>query len=327
VTTVLSRRQFLAGTAAVGVGALAPGLASAGEESEFYAAIAFAGGSGAIGTAWGHPSQPAAEEAAVQASGDNAARPVVWARNAWAALGVGARRGSGWAWAATAGGAIDNALTAARRADDGVYLAAVVHASPLGSIGYDHSDIPDDFNRRQILANAMNLLHFRFRDMRVPHNAYGVLQGGSFLEGGVMEAHGINDNETNRNNLLWHQLEQLRLAGAKFPNVVFKAADLGEEPWASARLGLVTARDPENIAGSFEMNINLRVIGGGGERSDVTAWASVIAHEMLHNLGHKHEPGNYTDNRQINVFQHAVYHNGAYRNGLMCPGFACTRAG
>jgi hypothetical protein len=40
---------------------------------------------------------------------------------------------------------------------------------------------------------------------------------------------------------------------------------------------------------------------------------------------HKHEPDNYTDNRQINVFQKAVYFNGRYRTGLRCPPFACRR--
>jgi hypothetical protein len=156
------------------------------------------------------------------------------------------------------------------------------------------------------------------------------LTGGAFIEAGVMDSHGMDSDDNTLNNLLWHQLVTLREAedgdgDMWFPKVTFKTPDYPEDSpaWASANLGLVTARGKTSVSGEFVIQINLRRLGGGGDQGDPVNWASVIAHEMLHNLGHKHEPNHYTDDRQINVFQHAIYWNGRYSKGDRVPPFFC----
>ena len=41
-------------------------------------------------------------------------------------------------------------------------------------------------------------------------------------------------------------------------------------------------------------------------------WGGVIAHEMMHNLGHKHEGLEYGDKWQINIFDRCVSYRGRY---------------
>jgi len=47
-------------------------------------------------------------------------------------------------------------------------------------------------------------------------------------------------------------------------------------------------------------------------KSDLISWAGVIVHEMLHNLGHNHHVGDYSNRWQINLFTKCFEHNGRY---------------
>jgi hypothetical protein len=67
-------------------------------------------------------------------------------------------------------------------------------------------------------------------------------------------------------------------------------------------------------SGEFDVQINRYMLASGGVMNDPEEWASTIAHEMLHNLGHLHDKGDYTDKQQINVLNNAVLCNGYYRN-------------
>ncbi|HEY7428891.1 MAG TPA: DUF4189 domain-containing protein [Gemmataceae bacterium] len=319
--TVCTRRELLAGAAAISPLLFAGPLAYAEDSEDYYCAIAFSQATGSVGSAWGHRSRAAAERAALAYCSGRDARVVVWARNAWAALVVGARRGYGFATGTDSGRVIGQAFEKANQIDRNTYLASFVHSSPLAPIFYNYDAIPDDWGRREIVRKAMGLLHNRFRDLIVGQNVYAVLRGGAFIAPGILDKHGMGADEGSQNALLWHQLHHLRLAGGRFPRVVFKTADYDNVAWAWGKLGLVTVKNAANVEGEFEVQVSLRHLGGGGNQSDAVNWASIIAHEMLHNLGHRHELDNYTDNRQINVFQKAVYHNGAYKRGLVCPGF------
>jgi hypothetical protein len=317
----IDRRRFLIGVGTAGPLTLALPSAYAADSPDYYGAVAFSQQTGSTAYGFGYTSRAAAEQAALQVCRGRDARVAVWAKNAWIALVVGARRGYGYAYGANAGAAIDDAYRSGAGVDGGLYLAALIHCSPLAPIFYDHSAIPDDWGRREIISTAMNLVHNRFRDLIVARNMYGVIRGGAYVAGGVMAQHGMGEDEVSLNALLWHQLANLRMAGASFPRVVFKTADHDPQAWAWGRYGLVTVRDLSHVTGEFEVQVSLRYLGGGGSQSDPINWASIIAHEMLHNLGHMHERDNYTDDRQINVFTHAVYHNGTYKRGLACPGF------
>lgn len=78
---------------------------------------------------------------------------------------------------------------------------------------------------------------------------------------------------------------------------------------------------PPVTEGSFEITLNKAYLG---ERDyslgrDEAYWAGVIAHEMLHNLGHTHPEGVY-DGVFIRDYQNAIRHNGTYRPGLSLVG-------
>jgi hypothetical protein len=327
----LSRRAFLGSLWAIPTTLTAIGNAHAEENAEYYAAIAYSRKTGRYGTAWGYRSQGDAEASARQYCNAADAEAVMWTRDGWCALATGSG-GWGAGWDAQPGKAIDSAIASCRRFSRDARVVALVYAKPKPGINYEWGEIPDDFGRRQILREAMNILHDRFRDPLIAQNVYDVLRGGAWIHPGVLEKHGFGTDESSINNLLWRQIVTLREAeqnGAMwFPKVVLRAPqfDANDRSWARGSLGVVTARSRSDVTGAFDVQINLRRLGGGGDQSNPLQWAAMIAHEMLHNLGHKHpETGrpevDYSDNYQINVFTRAVYCGGSYKKGQVIPGF------
>ena len=120
-----------------------------------------------------------------------------------------------------------------------------------------------------------------------------------------------------------------------FPKVVFEAEWSQDDVTAWGQTNLVVLKylgktgangeDGWTVSGDFRVRLNTRYLGGGGSYSDPLFWAMLIAHEMLHNLGHRHVNGNdlrdYSDRWQINLFARAVYCDGKYRTGTHVPGF------
>lgn len=198
----------------------------------------------------------------------------------------------------------------------------------LASIPFDMAAIPNNFGRREIIQGAMNVVTAYFRDLGVVQNVYRYLRGGIFLDDKTLRNSNINDTPTNRSNLLSVQIQHLRNARLQgrswFPRVVFKTADYDKEAWAWGQYNTVTVRfkdrNTSSISGEFQVEVSLRHLGGGGNQSDPRVWGSVIAHEMLHNLGHKHPLRDYRPVWQINVYQNAFYCRGKY-NGQLVPGF------
>lgn len=60
--------------------------------------------------------------------------------------------------------------------------------------------------------------------------------------------------------------------------------------------------------GNFNLKLNTRIINSGGRYDTAEEWASTIAHEMAHNLGHRHPEGKGP--WQIEALNDAVYSNG-----------------
>ena len=71
------------------------------------------------------------------------------------------------------------------------------------------------------------------------------------------------------------------------------------------------------LRGHFRVNINKRRLKSRYiDTTDPEAdWAKVIVHEMLHNLGHLHPEGDYTDKWQINLFHNVFRSQGTYSGG------------
>ena len=326
-----SRRQFLTACAGAGAGlVLSGGTGHGALEKDYYGAIAFSPATGASGCTHGHTSREAAEESAVKFclnyGGGRDTKVVVWARNAWFAFARADRGAYGHARAGNPSKAIDLAREFCGPRATGTYVVWCEYTSPHAPIHFDDEAVPDNkYDERGIIRRAMNIVHSRFRNMLVAANVFSVLRGGAFVSGESLRAMGYDESDNSKNLLLWNQLVNLRMAEKDgkpyFPRVVFKVDHAESKYWAHAPLDRVTARSPDSVTGEFVTTLNRYHLGAKGDGSDPAAWAAVIGHEMLHNLGHKHEVDKYDDQRQINVFQRALYHNGKYKAGLACPGF------
>lgn len=81
-------------------------------------------------------------------------------------------------------------------------------------------------------------------------------------------------------------------------------------------------------SGTFDITLNSYLVGNSRVLSsfgaNVNYWAGVIAHEMLHNLGHTHPNGVY-DQVFIREYENALIYNGRYSRGRSrsCPSHVC----
>jgi hypothetical protein len=184
------------------------------------------------------------------------------------------------------------------------------------------------FGERTMIKQAMDIVHTRFRDMDVLRNVYRIAPTKGYnLEGGTWEDSGLADHpkEPSHADLLWYQITTLRSPNdegdtePEFPNVHIDAFHEETDVQARARTGLVRVRfvgdGKLRQSGEFRLEINRYKLGSGGQADTPVEWAAAIAHEMLHNLGHLHEKGDYSDHWQINIFHNSVYCNGHYPGG------------
>lgn len=183
------------------------------------------------------------------------------------------------------------------------------------------------FGEETMIKRAMNLVHDRFRDLDVLRNVYRIAPNAGYnLGDGVWADSGLDDHPTaTYKDLLWHRITILRSpndegdAEPEFPNVHIEAFHEESSVQARARVGLVKVEYVGNgifrQSGEFRISLNRYNLGSGNRFDTPVEWAAAISHEMLHNLGHRHEPGDYTDHWQINIFHKSVYCYGNYPGG------------
>jgi hypothetical protein len=193
----------------------------------------------------------------------------------------------------------------------------------------------DAQKRNRILAQALNVLHTRFRDLRIARNSYQISREAYFIDDDYWKLCNVAAHPTyGPRELLWYQLETLRLPnsamedddeGPPFPELHLFPYYEEDNSWGKAFLNRVIVKYVNGPitrrTGDFVLFLNNRHLGDSGDGSDPSAWATVMGHELLHNLGHHHGPGNYTDARQINCFHRALYCNGTYDGRKHVPGF------
>jgi hypothetical protein len=207
----------------------------------------------------------------------------------------------------------------------------------------------DEFGRNKVIEWSLPILHARFRNLAVVRNVYRRLGNrGYFLGPGVWEASNLEPHPRyGPGELLWFQINHLRLPNdpndpedtdPPFPNVHIHPFFRRDGTWAYVEgrdVGSVVIRYNDRNRrsyqrGEFRLHVNTWHLGAVGfnERNpprtiecDPLNWAHVIAHEMLHNLGHRHHPNEYVDTRQVNAFDHALYCNGNYPRSERVPGF------
>lgn len=174
-------------------------------------------------------------------------------------------------------------------------------------------------SEKKLIGQAMNIIHSRFTSDQVRRNTYQYWTNGYHLKTGAWKASKLQyDNEWGgKENLLNYQLLQLQVVN-QFPRVNLYAFNEKNNVWGRAyRKHSVVVRNNRNetftVLGEFHVYLNRRHLNDGSRKgSSPNQWASVIAHEMLHNLGHLHGKGNYKDNQQIVLFQRSFYSNGKY---------------
>jgi hypothetical protein len=72
--------------------------------------------------------------------------------------------------------------------------------------------------------------------------------------------------------------------------------------------------------------VNTKWLASGGDGEKTFVWAGVLAHELMHNLGHMHGKDEYGDHLQINAVQQLVRTLGEYKKGRHAPGSPATVA-
>ena len=97
--------------------------------------------------------------------------------------------------------------------------------------------------------------------------------------------------------------------------------------WGEAEIGTVMCSRDESgnsvLSGHFEISLNGFHLEASDEwqDKDVYVWAVVIAHEMLHNLGHVH--GDRKELKQMIAFERCFYYDGDYKSQGGCPIYQC----
>ena len=191
-------------------------------------------------------------------------------------------------------------------------------------ISYWMNEFDEDLGEETALRRAMNVVAGRFQAERVWQNVYNVRPSRYNIKGTVMDESNLRDTDENRRNLLWHQLYWLSQPNSPndtepaFPDVHLNAFHEKSDVLAYAKRGdhvvVRSSNGSVHQSGEFRIYINRYKLCSGGSADTDEEWAATIAHEMLHNLGHLHEKGDYTDEWQINVLNNAVLNNGYYRN-------------
>lgn len=172
-----------------------------------------------------------------------------------------------------------------------------------------------------ILENAIQIVEERLFRPEILENMYQVCnKHGYFLESGVWERSQLQNHVGHHSphDLLEYQLSCLKIKAEnnQFPMVhiyPFYASSATSGSGAIGCVSCISQRTRFIIEGDFQMKINQYHLNATNrDARDPVRWAGVIVHEILHNLGHRHEMGDYSDAWQINAFEHCFMHNGRY---------------
>jgi hypothetical protein len=181
------------------------------------------------------------------------------------------------------------------------------------------------------IKNVMQVVIDRFFSRAVHLNTTSVAT--KWMHGnGYFEKTKLPENNRQRADLLYAQKLALNTVGV--PVINFTAKSQAVKYWAFADPGTVVTvfgTDPRGrttvrVTGEFNVTLNTYWLSGAGRRlraeaGDANTWGGVVAHEMLHGLGHAHGMDEYGDHLQINSCMQAVRTNGTHRGGRPCPEF------
>lgn len=124
-----------------------------------------------------------------------------------------------------------------------------------------------------------------------------------------------------KKNLLEWQLKCLQINDFQPDLKIHWAYNRDADWWGRGSLGSVAIIydekiDDVKIEGQFEVWLNTYWATTNDSRNTRDLWGGVVAHEMLHNLGHNHGEDQYDDRWPINILERCVINNGTYRGGF-----------
>lgn len=188
-----------------------------------------------------------------------------------------------------------------------------------------------------LLKKAVDLAVIRFQEERIRTNAYSQARYALVTRYAYTNSHLVGANE-NSWNLMWRQLYWLSQpngpgdTGPAFPDIevrgVYAPPSIGSRGWLGrASYNTVSVyMSGQNVrqAGRFSVQLNTYFFNRSSYYADPNEWAATIAHEMLHNLGHRHDDARVDyESLQIVAFDRAVKYNGRYvRAASKVPEFA-----
>jgi hypothetical protein len=179
------------------------------------------------------------------------------------------------------------------------------------------------YGRKEIIQQAMWLIDDRFLDLKVRTNTYQVEGDHPLVYDDTWNITNLNAYYSNKGyrDILWYQLTALRSV-AKKPEIYIFADYQPKVPgyaWANGNLvKTIHSKDGVKVEGNFALALNTAYLGGPGVFSDPYFWSAVIAHEMCHNLGHRHPDPNDPRYNFCQLVAHswATYSGGNYKHGL-----------
>lgn len=178
-----------------------------------------------------------------------------------------------------------------------------------------------------LLRKAVNIAVMRLQDQNIWSNAYSQAKYALVTNEAYRGSRLLASNE-NSWNLLWRQLYYLSLPNdaddttPAFPDIHINGRavppGMGQRGWlgqAPYNTVSITKTDAGTVrqTGAFTITLNTHYFGSSEYYSDPNEWAATIAHEMLHNLGHRHDNRSVDyDSLQIVALDRAVKFNGRY---------------
>lgn len=198
----------------------------------------------------------------------------------------------------------------------------------------DGYDIASDFGRTEteILTSALAIFYERF--LRTHAMGCPELCTRSASRH-ILNSSDFDDNLDTRDYIeaqRWRFLAN-ETNGFAFPHVELEYAYTDDDWLARAEVGIVKTRPRESgefgspfpIEGSFKIEVNDFFVNNSNEYSHYSNpayWAGVIAHEALHNLGHRHPPSRSDSQyylHQMIIVEHLVMVGDKVRYGESNP--------
>ncbi len=192
--------------------------------------------------------------------------------------------------------------------------------------------------QENLIRNALKIAVERIQDNEVWQQVKSTY-GFAFPTPKTINNSGLCSNLEIRRNILFHQLYYLsvpeanELSATKFPDIEITFRNEppaeGELGWlGKARYDVVNvywsnARNRWQKSGSFKVAINAHFLFKNKIYSNSEYWAGIVAHEMAHNLGHRHPKSTHPDYKkyQINVLATAIQNYGQSYAGPSRPRF------